>query len=476
MSAKSPPSVIHGDTGRLQSAAPGKAGVARRGFWRTFRGLRWTEFRLLIAPSLLSVVGMLMVILVPTGRVQWQWTDIWMSFVFIALLYGVHIWLNITRPRADQVLLPVVAVLMALGLVIIQRLEPSLVANVSKDFAGIARKQVIWLALGVAALWVTITFVRDLNLLRRYKYTFAFLGIALVAATLVFGSDAGSGSGVKLWFNFGFFQFQPSELLKVLLVIFLAGYLDDKRELLASPYKLGPISLPPIPYLAPLLLLWAMAIVLFVIQKDLGSALLFFGIFLSMLFVASGRPSYVAGGLLLFFAAAYALNTVLASQFTHIQKRVAIWLNPWPVGSNEGYQIVQSLFALASGGVFGSGIGFGSPGYIPAVQTDMVIAAIGEELGLAGTLAVIALSMLLVYRGFHIAILARTGYEQLLAVGLTTVLGLQTLIIIGGAIKLIPLTGITLPFISYGGSSLITNFVIVALLLRISANRARAEG
>lgn len=473
MSAKSPPSTYHGKTGSLQNAAPRAASASPRRLWDTVRRLRWTEFRLLIAPSLVSVVGMLTVILVPTGKVQWKWTDIWMSFVFIGLLYGIHAWLNITRPRADQVLLPVVAVLMALGLVMIQRLEPSLVANVGQGFEGIARKQVIWMALGVAALWATVTFVRDLALLRRYKYTFAFLGIALVAATLVFGSDAGSGSGVKLWFNFGFFQFQPSELLKVLLVVFLAGYLDDKRELLASPYKLGPISLPPLPYLAPLLLLWALAIVLFVVQKDLGSALLFFGIFLAMLYVASGRPFYVIGGLGLFFAAAYSLNSLLASQFTHIQKRVDIWLNPWPVGSNEGYQIVQSLFALASGGVLGSGIGFGSPGYIPAVQTDMIIAAIGEELGLAGTLAVIALFMLLVYRGYHIALLARTGYEQLLAVGLTTILGLQTLIIIGGAIKMIPLTGITLPFISYGGSSLITNFVIVGLLLRISANVKR---
>src|SRR5207244_2431542 len=187
----------------------------------------------------------------------------------------------------------------------------------------------------------------------------------------------------------------------VLLVIFLAGYLDDKRDLLTSPYKLGPISLPPLPYLAPLLLLWVLALVLFVAQKDLGSALLFFGIFLAMLYVASGRPFYV----------------------------------------------------------------------LAAVHTDMVIAAIGEELGLAGTLAVIALFMLLVYRGYHIALLARTGYEQLLAVGLTTILGLQTIIIIGGAIKMIPLTGITLPFISYGGSSLLVNFAIVGLLHRISAMR-----
>lgn len=469
MSAKSSPSTYHGKTGSLQNAAPGVASASPRRLWATIRRLRWTEFRLLVAPSLVSIVGMLTVLLVQTGQTQWQWSDIGTSFVFIGLLYGIHTWLNVTKSHADQVLLPLVAVLMAIGLVTIQRLEPSL----GSELEGIARKQVIWMVVGVAAMWATVTLVRDLGWLRRYKYTFAFLGIGLVAATLIFGSDAGSGSGVKLWFNFGFFQFQPSELLKVLLVVFLAGYLDDKRDMLSSPYKLGPISLPPIPYLAPLLLLWALAIVLFVVQKDLGSALLFFGIFLAMLYVASGQSFYVVGGLGLFFAAAYALNSLLASQFTHIQKRVNIWLDPWPVGNNEGYQIVQSLFALASGGVLGSGIGFGSPGYIPAVQTDMIIAAIGEEVGLAGTLAVIALFMMLVYRGYHIALLARTGYEQLLAVGLTTILGIQTLIIIGGAIKMIPLTGITLPFISYGGSSLITNFVIVGLLLRISSNVKR---
>lgn len=473
MSVKQPPYSPPAPAPVPAPAAPA-SGASPRSLWRSIRSLRWTEFRLLIPPSLLSVIGMLMVILVPTGAVQWTWTGIWQSFLFIGLLYGIHAWLNFSRPRADQVLLPVVAVIMALGLVMIQRLEPSLAAR-SPDFEGIANKQMIWIAVGMVALWATLTFLRDLNWLRKYKYTFAFLGIALVGATLVLGNDAGSGSGVKLWINFGFFQFQPSELLKVLLVIFLAGYLDDKRDLLASPYKVGPISLPPIPYLAPLLVLWALALVLFVIQKDLGSALLFFGIFLAMLYGASGRAFYVVSGLLLFFAAAYTLNTFFSSQFTHIQKRVDIWLNPWPVGQNEGYQIVQSLFALASGGVLGTGIGFGSPGTIPAVHTDMVIAAIGEELGLAGTLGVLALFMLLVYRGYHIALQARTGYEQLLALGLTTILGLQALIIVGGAIKMIPLTGITLPFISYGGSSLITNCIIIGLLLRISAPRSGTQ-
>ncbi|MDQ6693157.1 MAG: FtsW/RodA/SpoVE family cell cycle protein [Chloroflexota bacterium] len=465
-----PASVISQDTSPSPIVRGPAVRANKRSFWSVLRDLRWTEFRLLLIPSILSIVGMLMVILVPTGVVHWEARDLWMSFLFIGLIYGLHMWLNFTKPHADQVLLPIVATIMVVGLVMIQRLEPALVAN-SQDFVGIARKQVIWIGTGMVAMLLTVALVRDLNLLRKYKYTFALAGLGLVAATLVFGSDAGSGSGVKLWFNLGFFQFQPSELLKVLLVIFLAGYLDDKRDLLVSPYRLGRLKLPPIPYVAPLIMLWALALVLFVVQKDLGSALLFFGIFLAMLYIASGRPFFVVSGLVLFFTAAYTLNTVFSSQFTHIQKRVNIWLNPWPTGQGDGYQIVQSLYALASGGVLGTGIGFGSPGRIPAVQTDMVISAIGEEMGLAGTLAVVALFMVLVYRGYHIGIMARTGYEQLLAVGLTTILGLQSIIIIGGAIKMIPLTGITLPFISYGGSSLITNCVIIGLLLRISAPR-----
>jgi cell division protein FtsW (lipid II flippase) len=467
------PTSAPAQAGNVQ-AASSTAGSSIRTLWANIRRLRWTEFRLLIFPSLLSIVGMLMVILVPTGAVQWEWKDIWMSFLFIGLLYGLHAWLNLTRPRADQVFLPLMAVIMSLGLVMVQRLEPALAAR-SEDFRGIANKQVIWIAIGVVALWATVTFLRDLNWLRRYKYTFAIAGLALVAITFRFGNDAGSGSGVNLWLDFGFFQFQPSELLKVLLVIFLAGYLDDKRELLNSPYRIGRIGVPPIPYLAPLVLLWALALVLFVVQRDLGSALLFFGIFLAMLYVASGKPLYVVSGLGAFFAAAYVLNVFFTSQFSHIQSRVDIWLNPWPVANDAGYQIVQSLFALSSGGVLGSGIGLGSPGTIPAVHTDMIIAAIGEELGLAGTLGVVVLFMLLVYRGYHIGFKARSGYEQLLAVGLTTILGLQAIIIMGGAIKMIPLTGITLPFVSYGGSSLITNFVIVGLLLRISAQRGNTQ-
>jgi cell division protein FtsW (lipid II flippase) len=271
-------------------------------------------------------------------------------------------------------------------------------------------------------------------------------------------------NGAKLWIVLGPVQFQPTEIVKLLLVFFMAAYLDDKRELLASHYRLGPLRLPPIPYLLPLALMWGLSLLIVAAQRDFGSALLFFSIFLVMLYVASGRLFYVIAGLAAFFAGSYVIYRVAP----HVGDRVTTWLNPWSDPLESGYQIIQSQYALSSGGLFGSGLGYGSPGYVPEIQTDFVFAAIGEELGLLGTLGVLALYLLLTYRGLYIALLAADGFARLVAVGLTTILAAQSLIIIGGVVRLIPLTGITLPFISYGGTSLLTNFILVGLLLYIS--------
>jgi cell division protein FtsW (lipid II flippase) len=289
--------------------------------------------------------------------------------------------------------------------------------------------------------------------------------------TLAFGRDP-NGSGAALWFSVGPISLQPTEGVKLLLVLFLAGYLDDYRELLAlAGPRIGPLKLPPLPYLAPILIMGGSALVLFWLQKDLGPALLFSTVLLTMLYIASGRASYVVLGLSLLV-----LGGALASQlFEHVHTRVVIWLDPWSNRDALGYQLVQALYALGSGGVFGVGLAQGAPLYIPAVHTDFVIAAVGEELGLAGTLAVVNLFVLLVARGFLIALQARSGFSALLAAGLTSVLGLQALIILAGALELIPLTGITLPFVSYGGSSVVANFLIVGLLLRISHEEARAR-
>jgi cell division protein FtsW (lipid II flippase) len=306
-----------------------------------------------------------------------------------------------------------------------------------------------------------------MHLLRRYKYTWLLLSLALLAVTFVFGTEI---NGARLWISVGPFQAQPSEIVKVTLAIFLAAYLEDKRDLLGSSWKVGPFHLPPLPYLLPMGLMWAASLLVLVVQNDLGSALLFFGVFLVMLYVASGRPLYVVIGLLSFALACWSAYEA----FNRIGLRVQNWLDPWQDPLDAGYQQVQSDYALASGGLFGTGLGLGRPWLIPEVHTDFVFSAIGEELGLIGTLAILALYGVLVMRGFAIALRVQDGFARLVAVGLTTILGLQTLIIVGGVIRLIPLTGITLPFISYGGSSLLTNFLIVGLLMHISGLRRRA--
>lgn len=430
------------------------------------RRFRLTEFQLLIVPSLLAVLGQLMVFLAPLGDVVFTWRDIWVSLAFVGLLYGMHAWFSAMGFRGDQLLLPLVATLAGLGLVMILRLQPAL-ARRDPALATLAPRQIVFMAGGLLLMWAMVAVFRrhHLSLLRRYKYTWAVLATLLVAATMIFGVER---NGARLWFSLLGVSFQPSEVLKIVLVIFLAAYLDDKRELLLSPYRAGFLRLPPLPYLLPMLLMWGASLLVLIVQKDLGSALLFFGIFLSMLYVASGQLLYVLAGL-----AAFTTGAIGAYQaFGHVRDRVESWLNPWgdPLGS--GYQIIQATYAFANGGLFGSGLALGSPTWIPEVHSDFIFAAIGEELGLLGTLGVLALYLVLVFRGFAIALRARDGFSRLLAVGLSTTLALQTLIIIGGTVRLIPLTGITLPFISAGGSSLVTNFLLVGLLLHISGQAA----
>jgi cell division protein FtsW (lipid II flippase) len=250
--------------------------------------------------------------------------------------------------------------------------------------------------------------------------------------------------------------------------LFFASYLDDYRELLtyAGP-RLGPLTLPPLPYLTPLVLMLVLSLLVLILQRDLGAALLFFGIVLAMLYVASSRASYVLFGIGMF-----ALGAALMYRlFEHVRLRVEIWLDPWAAAATGGYQLVQALSALAAGGLFGAGLSFGYPEYVPAVHTDFIIAAIGEELGLAGSLGVVALYMLLIHRGFSVALQSRDPFATLLAAGLTSAVALQSLVILGGTLKLMPLTGVTLPLLSYGGSSILTNFVILGLLLAVSAER-----
>lgn len=425
--------------------------------------LRLTELQLLVAPSLLMIVGLLTIFLAPRGTSDWTWSDITISLVYVGVMVGISLSFGLLGFRGDETLLPITMTLAGLGLLMIQRLQPDLEA-LDAGYAGIARRQLIYLSLGLALMWGTVVFFRHLALLRRYKYTALVLSLAMLAATVVFGTEI---YGAKLWISIGPFQAQPSEIAKVGMVVFLAAYLEDKRDLLGSSWQLGPVSLPPVPYLLPMVIMWAACLMILVLQNDLGTALLFFGIFVVMLYVASGRLIYVTTALLSFAAGCwYAYGA-----FGRIGIRVQNWLDPWQDPLDSGLQQVQSDYALATGGLFGQGLGMGQPWRIPVVATDFVFSAIGEELGLMGTLGVLALTFVLVMRGYYIALQITDGYARLIAVGLTTILALQTVIIVGGVVRLIPLTGITLPFISYGGSSLLTNFIIIGLLLHLSDQR-----
>ena len=424
------------------------------------RQFRLTEVQLLMVPSLMAIVGLLTIFLVQTGDRAWSWSDIWVSLAYVAFLFGMSLWLSISGFKGDQVLFPIVAMLAGIGLLVTERLHPVFV-DLGGGWTNLAQRQLLYLAIGLGFLWAMMVVVRRIDWLRRYKYTWAFTGVLLMLITLVIGQET---YGARLWLDFGFFTVEPDEIVKVILVVFFAAYLDEYRDLITGTYQLGPVRLPPIPYLMPLVGMWLLSVMMVVLQNNLGTALLFFGIFLTMLYVATGRLFYVVTGL-----GSFSIAVVIAYQlFGRVAIRAQNWINPWTDPSDTGFQQIQSDYAMAAGHLFGTGLGYGHPQFIPVVQADYVFALIGEELGLLGTFAVLILYMLLIARGFTIALRSESGFARLLAVGLTTILALQTLIILGGVVRLIPLTGITLPFISAGGSSLLTNFLIIGLLLRVS--------
>jgi cell division protein FtsW (lipid II flippase) len=374
---------------------------------------------------------------------------------FIALYLIAHVVARLTVPAADPYLLPMAALLTAIGLTEIYRLEPD-------D----AFRQGLWVVLGVALFAATLLFLRrDYRRLESYKYVIGLAAIALLALPALpeIGREV---NGARLWVKIGSFQFQPGEFAKILMIVFLAGYLREKREVLAQ----GQLK-----DFGPLLLIWGGAMLVLIQTNDLGSGLLYFGIFLAMLYVATARAWFVAAGAALFVAGAVGVYQIVP----RVQERVSIWLDPWSRSQDEGYQLVQSLFSISNGGFGGTGFGrgtFSTSGgdpLIPFLNTDFIYSALAQELGLVGSAALLLVYMLFVARGFRVAMLAQDGFSKLLATGLTFGFALQTFIIVGGVLRLIPLTGITLPFVSYGGSSLLANFVLLALLMLIS-HRASA--
>ena len=381
---------------------------------------------------------------------------------FVALFVVAHVVMRIRLPYADPYLLPLGGLLCAIGLTEIYRIEPDL-----------AFRQGLWVVVGIAAFLALVLFLADYRELDNVKYVLGLTAIGL----LVLPALPGIGrtiNGATLWVDIGPLVFQPGELAKVLLVIFLAGYLRDNREMLS--FGVGTGRLPSPKHLGPLLLIWGGAMLVLFQTRDLGGALLYFAIFLVMLYAATARWSFVAVGLALFLLGAFALYQVIP----HVEDRVQGWLDPWSDPQGDTYQLVQSIYAISGGGVFGSGLGRGilvSPEgetYIPFLETDFIFSAIAQELGLAGAAAVILLYLLFAFRGLRISMLADDGFSKLLAAGLTAAVSIQAFIIIGGVTGLIPLTGITLPFVSYGGSSIVANFVLLALLLMVSDRVGRA--
>ena len=378
-------------------------------------------------------------------------------FLLFLLFYFAVRWL---LPDSDPLLVPLTSFLGGLGLIMIYRLKPELIAS-----------QVLWVALGVAAAILVCWLFKRYQVLQNYKYISATIGlILLLAPATQLGYER---YGAKLWLKIGSLSFQPSEIAKILIIIFLAAYLNEKRELLATATRrvLG-MWMPHFKYFGPLITMWLISLLILVYEKDLGSSLLFFGVFLAMIYIATERFIYVLSGSGLFLAGAYLCYRF----YHHVQVRINIWLNPWRDPGGQGYQITQSLFAIASGGITGVGLSLGFPTKIPAVHTDFVFSAICEELGLIGGVAIIIAYLFFTYRGLKIALATSDGFGKLLAAGLATAFGLQSFVIIGGVTKLIPLTGVTLPFMSYGGSSILSNFILVGLLLVISnSEREEAE-
>jgi cell division protein FtsW (lipid II flippase) len=392
---------------------------------------------------------------------------------FLAVCLATHVYLRIRLPNADPYLFPLVALLTAFGLVMVYRID-----------ANLARDQANWFVVGLVLFALAIHFLRDYDVLERYRYTIAAAGLLLLLAPRLPGIGQ-QVNGAYLGVEVGPLAFQPAEFSKICIVIFLASYLRENREvMIVGARRILGVTLPPLKHLGPLLVVWGASMLMLVFIRDLGSSLMFFAAFLALLYVATGRFSFVVIGIALFVLGAW----FFSSHVPHVHDRVAIWLDPYhdpttgaydPGGS--GYQILQSIFAQADGGLFGKGFGqalITIPGthapLLPAAQTDTIYSLIVDELGLFGACGVILVYLLVAARGFKIALLADDGFSKLLATGLTAVFAIQAFVIIGGVTRVIPLTGVTLPFISYGGSSIVANFVLLALLLLIS-DRARRQ-
>jgi cell division protein FtsW (lipid II flippase) len=425
---------------------------------------RNAELLLIAFAAIITTIALLIVEANQEQGITWDLAQYVVAY--LALFVSAHLAIRRFAPYADPLLLPVVALLNGLGLVMIHRLDlaqgalaPGATQNPS------ANQQMLWTLVGVIGFSLIVIFLRDHRTLARYGYICGVVGIVLLVIPALLPRSMSEQYGAKIWIQFHGFSIQPAEFSKILLLIFFAAVLVAKRGVFTSAGKhlLG-MNLPRPRDLAPLLAAWIISVGVMIFEKDLGTSLLLYASFLVMVYIATDRLSWVILGLALFAAGSVAAYYF----FAHVQVRVQTWLDPFGDPEGSGYQIVQSLFSFATGGVFGTGLGNGQPGTVPAASTDFIISAIGEELGLVGLAGVLMLYAIVIIRGLRTAIAVRDSFGKLLAAGLASTLAIQLFIVVGGVTKLIPLTGLTTPWMSYGGSSLVANYLLLAILVRIS--------
>jgi cell division protein FtsW (lipid II flippase) len=450
-----------------------------------FQRYRWRELGLFIIPFIILLVAMTQLLLAnadPRSSLSIKnlppVQGLIPVFGLIVGLVAANIILSISFRKADQVLLPLVGLLSSIGVLMSTRLGPDI------GIPSLGTQQLAWVLLGLAICLATMFILRNINWLERYKYTWAFISFLVLLPSVISGIRSfHTNAPTRDILNFGPLHLQPSEFLKISLVIFFAAYLSENRDILAQGFlRLGRLRLPPLRQLGPLVVMLAVSLVIFLVVREQGLALLIYGLFLCMTYLASSKLSYVIVSLAIFVLMAlisYKLFGYVRARFAAMGVNMLNWnatseqLYQQPGGAG---QIVQGLIALSSGGILGSGLGLGhpgGPGFVPIVESDMILTALGEELGLAGLFAIFGIYLLIIYRGYRIAIEAADPFHQLLAAGLTSIFAIQTLIISAGNLNFMPLTGIPLPFLAYGGSSILANYIIIGILLRISYNTAR---
>ncbi|MFD4369343.1 FtsW/RodA/SpoVE family cell cycle protein [Rhodococcus sp. NPDC058521] len=433
---------------------------------------RNVELFLIVCAIVITTVSLILVEASQEQSVTWDLGKY--ALTYAALFLVAHLAVRRFAAWADPLLLPIVALLNGLGLVLIHRLD--LADEQSAVYFGLptpspdANQQVMWTTLAIAGFVTVLIFLRDYRLLARFSYTLGLAGLILLVIPAILPSSFSEVNGAKIWIRLPGFSIQPGEFAKILLIIFFASVLVAKRDLFTTAGKhFFGMDLPRARDLGPIIVAWMVSVGVLVFEKDLGTSLLLFTTVLVMLYIATERVGWVligTGLLALGFVFAYNL-------FGHVRVRVSTWLDPLGDYNNTGYQISQSLFGLATGGIAGTGVGSGRPAQVPFAKTDFIVATIGEELGLIGLSAVLLLFLILVIRGLRTALAVRDSFGKLLAAGLSFTIAVQVFVVVGGVTKLIPLTGLTTPFMSYGGSSLVANYLLLAILIKISDSGRR---